>query len=64
VGGDVLDMENIGFLTESCVPLPDSARDGSCRDTTRDGNRNVGHTFGVDLPRADKDAMLEYMKSF
>ena len=28
------------------------------------GNSNQGHEFGVDLPQADKDALLEFLKGF
>ena len=44
--------------------------DGRCfylYDTRLDGNRNYGHegkTYGTELPPADKDAVVEYLKTF
>jgi hypothetical protein len=32
-------------------------------DTSKRGNLRTGHAFGTDLPSADKDALLEYLKS-
>ncbi|MFW5920507.1 MAG: hypothetical protein ACOCUS_01605, partial [Polyangiales bacterium] len=32
-------------------------------DTTKRGNGNEGHEFGVDLPGADKEALVAYLKS-
>jgi len=32
-------------------------------DTTKMGNRNTGHLYGVDLPADAKEALIEYVKS-
>jgi phosphohistidine phosphatase SixA len=32
-------------------------------DTSKPGNSNTGHVYGVDLPPEDKDALLEYLKT-
>jgi len=32
-------------------------------DTTKDGNRNIGHTFGTDLKPEQKKALIEYLKT-
>ncbi len=60
-GYDVYDPERVGFVH-------DVAREGSVRyseyDTSLPGNGNGGHLWGTDLPPADKDALVEYMKLF
>jgi hypothetical protein len=63
-GDDVYDSVRVGF--DSTVP----ERDGHKYfpyDTGVDGNGNKGHEgkyYGTDLPPADKDALVEYLKTF
>ncbi len=68
-GDDTLDVANGGFRAEPCDP---EVYYGPlfCFDTRQKnggpdrGNRNVGHLYGTALPPADKDALLEYLKTF
>jgi len=53
-GNDVYDQANVGFI---------STTGPSRYDTARQGNSNRGHEYGVDLTDADKDALLEYLKT-
>jgi mono/diheme cytochrome c family protein len=59
-GNDTYDQANVGFVS-------DVASEGNTTygrfDTARDGNSNAGHVYGTDLSEADKDALLEYMKT-
>ena len=55
-GSDLIDAENGGFR-------PDPARPGWHYDTTLPGNDNGGHLWGTDLPPADRDALLSYLKT-
>jgi len=68
-GNDVYDPVRVGWIRDR-----PSADDGDGRPFTRfavqdekgrpiKGNSNVGHLWGVDLPAADKDALVEYLKS-
>ena len=33
-------------------------------DTSVPGNGNMGHEYGTSLPGGDKDAIVEYLKTF
>ncbi|MEA2571792.1 MAG: hypothetical protein QOI24_3793 [Acidobacteriota bacterium] len=56
VGSRDFDPVNVGFDS--------SAGDGRFKfDTTLDGNHNSGHTWGTTLSQADREALIEYMKS-
>jgi mono/diheme cytochrome c family protein len=63
-GNDVYDPKNVGFV--SSVP----AQGGKTFfkfDTSGAGNSNVGHegkVYGTELPPPDKDALVEYLKTF
>ena len=63
-GNDVYDPHNVGFASE----LPEQGRRRFWRyDTTQLGNSNTGHEgkeFGTYLPPQDKDALIEFMKTF
>jgi hypothetical protein len=64
-GYDVLDDKNVGFIAN--VPEEQIA-EGIVRkffefDTTKPGNWNGGHLFGTTLLEAEKDALLEYLKT-
>ena len=67
-GYDVLDRENVGFVSQRCESAP-AASDGAvtwtaglaaCRttgwryDTAERGNGNGGHVYGTDLATEDK----------
>jgi mono/diheme cytochrome c family protein len=60
-GNDVFDQAGVGFIA-------DTASAGDRRyflyDTTLPGNGNGGHRYGLDLAPADKDAIVEYLKTF
>ena len=58
-GCDLYDKDNVGFITE----CEEAKRIGTRFDTSERANGNGGHVFGVDLPKGDKDALLEYMKT-
>ena len=60
-GYDVYDPEHVGFVS-------DVAGENATRyflyDTSLPGNGNAGHRYGLDLAPEDKDAIVEYMKTF
>ena len=60
-GYDVFDQARVGFVT-------DVADENGIRyflyDTSLPGNGNGGHLYAIDLPPADKDAIVEYLKTF
>ena len=63
-GNDVYDAKNMGFVA-------DVAEQGGRRffryDTSLPGNANTGHEgepYGTALPAAQKDALVEYLKTF
>lgn len=58
-GYDVYDPVNVGFDSFSA----EAQRLGFRVDTTQRGNGNDGHLYGTALPKADKDALIEYMKT-
>jgi len=58
-GYDVYDYDNVGFVTSG----PDAERVGVRHDTAVEGNSNSGHTYGSNLSQAEKDALLEYLKT-
>jgi hypothetical protein len=64
VGGDLLDQKDIGSAWQPCTPDPATDLDGSCRDTARIGNGNQGHLYGSQLSQGEKDALIEYLKTF
>ena len=66
-----LDPANGGFKSPACDPSQALRSDKKqreltrlCFDTTRPGNSNAGHTYGTDLPAAEKRDLLEYLLSF
>jgi hypothetical protein len=58
-GYDVIDRGNVGFMSEG----PDAAMAGFRVDTTIPGNGNRGHRYGTGLPAAQKDDLLEFLKT-
>jgi len=63
-GNDVYDPQNVGFVSNI------AEQDGRMLyrfDTAKPGNGHDGHEgkeYGTDLPPADKQALLEYLKTF
>jgi hypothetical protein len=60
-GYDVIDREKVGFVSN--VPQADG-RAFFQYNTAVEGNGNGGHIYGVALPDADKQAIVEYLKTF
>jgi hypothetical protein len=60
-GYDVLDPVSVGFVSNV---REENGRQYFLYDTSQPTNRNTGHLWGVSLPPADKDAIVEYMKTF
>jgi hypothetical protein len=63
-GDDVYDPVRVGFVSDAPA---DGARRFFRFDTRLAGNRNVGHEgpgYGTDLSPAEKDALVEYLKTF
>lgn len=58
-GYDVFDQVNVGFVTDS----PEARRIGTKLDTDSKGGSNQGHEFGTSLSAAEKDALVEYLKT-
>jgi hypothetical protein len=58
-GYDVYDPVKVGFVTEG----PEAQRIGTKYDVSERSSSNQGHEFGVQLPAAEKDALIEYLKT-
>ena len=58
-GYDVYDPRKVGFVTDT----PEARAAGTLYDTTVPGNRNGGHLFGTKLSEADKQDLIEFMKT-
>ena len=58
-GCDLYDPDNAGFLTSG----PVAERTGWRLDVAVRGNGNQGHVYGTDLTNAEKQALLEYLKT-
>jgi hypothetical protein len=56
---DVYDWTDVGFVASG----PDAQREGVLFDTSVRGNGNKGHYYGATLQPAEKDALLEYLKT-
>jgi RoxA-like, cytochrome c-like len=59
-GNDVYDAQNLGFVSNLAEA---GGRNFYLFDTQAKGNSNSGHFYGIDLSDADKDALLEYLKT-
>lgn len=59
-GYDVYDYANVGFVTEG----REAQAQGWRYDTSALGNGHQGHEYGTTLPPDDKDALIEYLKTF
>ncbi|HEY7164647.1 MAG TPA: cytochrome c [Candidatus Binatia bacterium] len=63
-GYDVYDQKNVGFVSN--VP-EEKGKKYFLYNTDEPGNANAGHDgriYGTELPAADKDALVEYLKRF
>jgi len=58
-GYDVFDPQRVGFVSEGEA----ARRVGTRMDVSEGGSGNQGHDFGTGLPAADKDALVEYLKT-
>jgi mono/diheme cytochrome c family protein len=58
-GYDVFDPANVGFISDGA----EAQRSGTPLDTTRPGNSNAGHEYGVALSPEDKRSLIEYLKT-
>jgi len=58
-GYDVYDPVKVGFVTEGDA----AKRAGTLHDVSLKGNGNQGHAYGTQLPAAEKEALLEYLKT-
>ena len=56
---DVFDWNDVGFLSNG----PDAAREGVAFDTRLKGNGNMGHVYGQQLTKDQRDDLLEYLKT-
>ena len=63
-GNDVYDSKNVGFVSDVAQQ---NGRSFFAFDTSLPGNSNAGHEgerFGTELAAEDKDALVEYLKTF
>ncbi len=58
-GYDVYDQTKVGFVTDT----PAAQRVGTRLDTRGKAGSSQGHEFGTGLSAADKDALVEYLKT-
>jgi processive rubber oxygenase RoxA-like protein len=58
-GYDVYDWRNVGFVASGSA----AKREGFRYDTSIPGNANTGHLYGTRLSRAQRDALIEYLKT-
>jgi mono/diheme cytochrome c family protein len=60
VAYDVYDWRAVGFVSSG----PEAEAQGVLFDTAVRGNGNGGHTYGRDLSVPDREALIEYLKTF
>jgi hypothetical protein len=58
-GYDVFDPVKVGFIADG----PEAQASGTVFETSRPGNGNGGHEYGVALTADDKRALIEYLKT-
>jgi hypothetical protein len=56
---DVYDFQGVGFVSSG----PEAEKAGVVFNTSDRGNGNGGHTYGQQLSAADREALLEYLKT-
>lgn len=59
IGYDVIDFDDVGYVASG----PDAEQHGILFDTSARGNGNQGHNYGTGLSDADKEALIEFMKT-
>jgi len=59
-GYDVFEPEKVGFVSDVAE---ENGKQYFKFDTTLPGNSNSGHLYGTELAPADKEALVEYMKT-
>lgn len=57
---DVYDFAAVGFVSSG----PEAEKVGFLFKTSDRGNGNGGHTYGTQLPVSEREALLEYLKTF
>ena len=57
---EVYDWDNVGFVSSGA----DAERNGVRFDTRLRGNSNTGHLYGQQLSGAQREELLEYLKTF
>jgi hypothetical protein len=60
-GYDVFDQEKVGFIGNVAE---ERGKRFFAFDTSLPGNGNLGHAYGVNLRSAEKDEIVEYLKTF
>ena len=60
-GNDVFDQARVGFVS---TVSSENGLTFTLYDTSRPGNGNGGHVYGTTLSDAEKQAVVEYMKTF
>lgn len=58
-GYDVFDQAKVGFVSDT----PEARRVGTRLDTASKGGGNQGHEFGTGLSAAEKENLVEYLKT-
>jgi mono/diheme cytochrome c family protein len=58
-GYDVYDFRAVGFVSTG----PEAEKGGVLFDTGLRGNSNSGHLYGRELPPADREALIEFLKT-
>ena len=58
-GYDLYDQKNVGFISQGA----EAERVGTRFDTQQLANGNGGHVFGTTLPAAEKESLIEYLKT-
>jgi mono/diheme cytochrome c family protein len=58
-GYDVFDPTNVGFITQGAEP----EKVGTKFDVRERASGNQGHEYGTALPEAEKNALIEYLKT-
>ena len=58
-GYDVYDPQQVGFITQG----PEAEKAGFRHETSVPGNGNGGHLYGTALSPAEKEVLIEYLKT-
>jgi cytochrome c peroxidase len=58
-GYDLYDPVNVGFVSQG----PEAERVGTRHDVSERAGSNQGHEFGTQLSAAERDALVEYLKT-